>query len=982
VDKAAEILSQKKRLLTEIYFDLQRYFEEKYGKDALVLMEIGTFFEVYEVNNDDLKIGKAKEIAELLNIQLTRKSKAVLENSVSNPLLAGVPAVSLDRYLSRLIATKKYTIVIVKQKGEMPNVKRYVANIISPGTNFEYLSEPTENNIVSLLIDENAGIFSVGYAAIDVSTGKTVCNEIHSSRDDKTYALDEAFTLLQTYNTSEVIVTLENKKIDTEWLIHYLELGGVHYTLNDKRFKITYQNELFKRVFEINSFLTPIEFLDLERHPYTTEALAVLIDFIIEHDESIIEKMNRPQFLGNSRYMYIGNNAMEQLSVISRDPAEMTLLDLIDKTSTAFGKRLLKERLLNPICDKMLLEARYDLVEKLMPSIDRFETHLKQIYDLERIARRIKLRKLHPVELTYIAMSLESILKLLDDAEENELEIEARLRDDTREMLTVLEETFELDICARFRIEQINDNIFKSGVYPAIDTIVKRQRSEVDKMEKVAEYVESLFDKDKLFSVNTRYATVGYLESEGYYLNLTKNRFATIEKRLKDAFVTIDGAHHFFKDFRFKHLKNTVKVQAPLFEEITRSYETAQVKLVSLVKQRYVESLDLLEKRFSLLLDKLIAFIADVDVAISTAKCAKRMNLSRPIIEERNFYEAIGLRHPIIEANDERGIYVPNDVYLGENRGTTHNHITLNASDGEDVLGVLLYGINSSGKSSLMKSIGLSVVLAQAGFFVPAVELRFGMYEKLFTRIVSKDNLYKGLSTFSVEMMELKNIFNRADERSLVLGDEISQGTETESALAIVSAAILKLISLKSTFIFATHLHQLGKIPQLRHIKHLIFLHLGIKYDEASDTLIYNRVLQLGQGDSLYGLEFAKSLHMDKAFLKTAQEIRESLNHSGSEVKKLRRQKSSKYNKALYLTKCALCDENVEDVHHINEQKTANESGHIDHFHKNHKYNLIPLCKKHHRMVHEGKIVVSGFMMTSEGLKLHYEVREDDSPKG
>ncbi len=976
MDKAAEILSQKNKLLTEVYFDLQRYFEEKYGKDALVLMEIGTFFETYEVNNDDLKIGKAKEIAELLNIQLTRKSKAILENSISNPLLAGVPAVSLDRYLSRLIATKKYTIIVVKQKGEMPNVKRYVANIISPGTNFEYLSEPTENNIVSLMIDENSGIYSVGYAAIDVSTGKTICNEIHSTRDDKTYALDEAFNLLQTYNTSEVIITLESKEIDREWIVHYLELSSLHYSINTKRFKIGFQNELFTRIFEINSFLSAIEYLDLERHPYTTESLAVLIDFIIEHDESIIEKMNRPVFLGNSRYMYIGNNAMEQLSVISRDPADITLLDLIDKTSTAFGKRLLKERLLNPVCDKALLEERYDLTEKLFPNIDRFETHLKQIYDLERIARRIKLRKLHPVELTYIAMSLESVLNLLEDAQHNALVIDSRLLDESREMLGVLEETFELNICARFRIEQINDNIFKSGVYPAIDTIVKKQQHEVEKMERVAEHVEALFDKDKLFSGNTRYATVSYLESEGYYLNLTKNRFTLIEKELKNSFVTIDNQHHFFKDFDYKYLKNAVKVQAPLFEEITRSYETAQVKLVSLVKQRYIESLDMLENRFSLLLDKLIAFIANIDVAISNAKCAKSMNLSRPIIEEGNFYEAIGLRHPIIEANDERGIYVPNDIFLGENNATSHNHITLNASNEEDVYGVLLYGINSSGKSSLMKSIGLSVVLAQAGFFVPAVELRFGLYNKLFTRIVSKDNLYKGLSTFAIEMLELKNIFNRADEKSLVLGDEISQGTETESALAIVSSAILKLISLRSTFIFATHLHQLGNISQLQNLKHLIFLHLGIKYDENSDTLIYNRVLQLGQGDSLYGLEFAKSLHMDKTFLQTAQTIRENLNHSGSDIKKLQKQKSSKYNKSLYLSKCALCDANVEDVHHIAEQKEANLDGQIDHFHKNHKYNLIPLCKKHHNLVHEGKIIISGFVMTSEGLKLHYEVKE------
>ena len=979
MDKITEILSQKKKLLTEVYFDLQLHFEEKYGKDALVLMEIGTFFEVYEVNNDEMKVGKAKEIAELLNIQLTRKSKAVLENSVSNPLLAGVPAVSLDRYLSRLIDTKKYTIIVVKQKGEMPNIKRYVSNIISPGTNFEYLNEPSENNIVSLLVDENAGIYSVGYAAIDVSTGKTICNEIHSTRDDKTYALDEAFNLLQTYSTSEVIITLDSKEIDKEWLIHYLELESLHYSLNTKHFKISFQNELFVRVFDINSFLSAIEFLDLERHPYTTESLAVLIDFIIEHDESIIEKMNKPLFLGNNRYMYIGNNAMEQLSVISRDPADITLLDLIDKTSTAFGKRLLKERLLNPICDKELLEKRYDLTERLLPNINSFETHLKQIYDLERITRRIKLRKLHPVELTYIAMSLEAILSLLLDSQENGLDVESGLFDDTKEMLQVLQETFELDICARFRIEQINDNLFKQGVYPAIDTIVKKQEKEVSKMDDVATHVERMFSQDKLFTGTTKYATVAYLESEGYYLSLTKNRFALIEHSLKDSFVTIDSQHHFFKDFHYKYLKNAVKVQAPLFEEITRNYETSQVKMISLVKQRYTESLDLLENRFSLLLDKLIVFIANIDVAISTAKCSKSMNLSRPVIEtedNRSFYEAVGLRHPIIESNDERGIYVPNDVFLGQNNETKHNHITLNASNNEDILGVLLYGINSSGKSSLMKSIGLSVVLAQAGFFVPAVELRFSLYDKLFTRIVSQDNLYKGLSTFAVEMMELKNIFNRADEKSLILGDEISQGTETESALAIVSSAILKLISLKSTFIFATHLHQLGNIPQLQGLKHLIFLHLGIKYDEDKDSLIYNRVLQLGQGDSLYGLEFAKSLHMDKEFLNMAQTIRENLNHSGSDVKKLRKGKSSKYNKDLYLSKCALCEENVEDVHHIAEQHTADESGNIDHFHKNHKYNLIPLCKNHHHMVHEGKIIISGFMMTDAGLKLHYEVKE------
>jgi len=975
LEQALKILNSKNKLLTEIYFELQEYFEKKYGENTIILIEIGSFFEIYEVNNDKLKIGKAKEISELLNIQLTRKNKNILENSIKNPLLAGVPTVSIERYISRLIATKKYTIVIIKQKGTPPKITRYISNIISPGTNFEYQTQSSENNIVSFIIDKNQGIYSVGYSAIDVTTGKTIINEMHSSRDDKTYALDELFNLLQTYSTSEVIVTLDNPSIDKEWISNYLELNQYHTSFNTNRCKINYQNELFKKVYQINSFLSAIEYLNLERYPYTTEALAILIDFIIEHDEIIIEKMNRPIFLGASKYLYLGNNALEQLGVISRDNSELTLLKLIDKTSTAFGKRLLKERLLSPIIDKEILEARYDLSEKLMKNSDTYDTHLKNIYDLERISRRLKIQKLHPVELTYINSSLYAISKLLKDAKKDGIKFNNKLQTDIDEFKKYINRTFDLAICAKFRIDQIDDNIFRIGIYPTIDTLIENQQSQIAKLEKVIEHIDKLFIKKEIKnnSKNGGYADIGYLDSEGFSINLTKNRFTQIEKELKSSFITIDKKHYFFKDFHYKKLKNSVKLNSSLFEEITKNYESNQVKLISLVKERYLKSLEEIDKKFSHLLEEIISFIANIDVAISNAKCAKSMHLTRPIIvEEGNGYEAIGLRHPIIEANENRGIYVPNDIYLGSGIKTEHNHITLNASEREPVKGILLYGINSSGKSSLMKSIGLSVILAQAGFFVPAIELKFSMYDKLFTRIVSRDNLYKGLSTFSVEMMELKNIFNRAGEKSLVLGDEISQGTETQSGLAIVSSAILKLLELKATFIFATHLHQLKNIKQLQNIKGLIFLHLGVTYDEENDRLIYNRELQLGMGSSLYGLEFAKSLHMDKTFLRNAYEIRDSIVGDGSELKKLKEKKRSRYNKNLYITKCALCDEIVEDVHHILPQKMANNNGKIGFIDKNHKYNLIALCKRHHKMVHEGKIQITGFFMTDEGLKLHY----------
>jgi DNA mismatch repair protein MutS len=960
--------------LTEIYFDLQRYYEKKYGHDTLVLMEIGSFFEVYEVNNDQEQIGKAKEISELLNIQLTRKNKSILENSVQNPLLAGVPSVSIERYLNRIVQSKRYTVVIVRQKGEPPHVKRYVANIISPGTNFDYIQEPGENNIASLIIDQNNGIFSVGYSAIDVSTGKTMVNEIHSTSEDKTFALDELFTLLQSYQTSEILLTFADEKIDKDWVLSYLEIpGNYHYSFNRCRLKIAYQNELFARVYNIKSFLSPIEYLDLERYAFASESLALLCDFIIEHDSSLIEKMYRPKFLTADRFVYLGNNALEQLGIISRNSSDKTLLSLIDQTSTAIGKRVLKERLLNPICDLKLLEERFDLTQKLLERYQTFENLLKQIYDLERILRRIKLKKLHPFELNYLFTSLESVLAIFKAEQEEGIEIEKRLIEECADFIYHLSHTFNLDLCAKVSKSQIHENFFFEGIYPAIDTLVHEQKMQLYKVEMIARHINSLFEG------NNEYASVSYLESEGYFITMTKNRYALIEEELHKSFITIGDKHYFLKDFTIKKLKNSVKITSELFEEISSHYIANQVKMIALVKKRYDESLEEIENRYALLLEQIISHIGILDVAIANAKCAKLYRYSRPQIlpkSEKCFFEAVGLRHPIIESREENGIYVPNDIYLGEiDKEKSSNYATCQANSGEEVRGVLLYGINSSGKSSLMKSIGIAVIMAQAGFFVPAETLRFTMFDKLFTRIVSRDNLYKGLSTFAVEMLELKNIFNRANRYSLILGDEICHGTETESALAIVASAVMRLHDLGAFFIFATHLHQLTTLKEIEDLKALVFLHLGVTYDEINDKLVYNRKLEIGSGSSLYGLEFAKSLHMDTTFIKQAYTLRKKLSNDYNDLELLKKQKKSKYNKSMFLTKCALCNKPVEDVHHITAQAFSDDEGNIGHFHQNHRFNLIPLCKEHHKKVHEGKIIISGFVMSEEGLKLHYDER-------
>ncbi len=974
LENIAKLLNSKDKLLTEIYFDLQLFFEEKYGKNTIVFMEIGSFFETYEVNNETHQIGKAKEVSELLNIQLTRKNKSILENSLQNPLLAGIPSVSLDRYLSRMVQTKKYTIVLVRQKGEPPHVKRYISNIISPGTNFDYVIESSENYLVSLLIDCNHHIYSVGYAAIDVSTGKTMINEVHGTREDKTYALDEIFNLLQTYKTSEIVLTFNTESIDKEWVQNYLEITpSVSHSINKTRLKIAYQNELFAKIYAIRSLLSSIEYLDIERHPYASESLAILCDFIIEHDANIIEKMSRPIILGNARYLYLGNNALEQLDIISRNPSEMTLLNLIDQTSTAIGKRLLKERLLNPICDIKTLNERFDLSTQLMKEYKKFEIALKQVYDLERILRRITLKKLHPLELDYLATSLEAILGILKEAQLKHIAMPKELLDESEALLGTLQGTFVLDICAKFRKDQISENLFLKGIYPQIDKIESAKKERFNALECIAKAIESFFEESQRSTIS-----IEWLESEGYYISLSKNRFALIEEKLMQSFITIDDKHYFFKDFTVRHLKNSVKISASLIEEISQEISLNTLHMLSLVKKHYDEKLEEIEIHYALTLEHLIAFIGTLDVALSNAKCAILYNYTRPELlpmqEKGRFLEAIGLRHPLIESREENGIYIPNDLFLGHSHSSiTHDHMTLEATDKQFIQGILLYGINSSGKSSLMKSLGMAIIMAQSGFFVPCAFMRFHLFDKLFTRIMSHDNLYKGLSTFTVEMLELKNIFNRATAYSMVLGDEISHGTETESALAIVASAIKKMDTLGSLFVFATHLHQLGHLNLIKELSSVVSLHLGVSYDEESDKLLYNRKLELGSGSSLYGLEFAKSLHMDQTFIKTAYDIRRHLAGELGEVELLKQKKRSKYNKNLYLSKCALCDEYVEEVHHIKAQEYANEHGTIEHFHQNHRYNLIPLCAKHHRMVHDGKITINGFVMGSKGLELHFD---------
>ncbi len=979
-----DIINDKNRLLTETYFELQQRFEERYGHDTVLFMEIGTFFEVYEVNNDQEQIGKAKEMAELLNIQLTKKNKNIVETSVKNPLLAGVPSVSFERYLNRVIQEQKYTVVVVRQRGVPPKLSRYIGQIISPGTNFDYTLDNEDNYIVSLLIDKNREIYSVGYAAIDVTTGKTFLYETHGTSEDQSYGLDEVFNLLNIYKTSEVVITFLDGVDDQKEIMRYLEIPE-HYSfsVNHERPRIDYQNELFQTVYDIHSLLSPIEHLDLERTPFVSEALAILIHFVIEHDVHIIQKLSRPVIIDNRRFVYLGNNALEQLSVISKDRSELTIAKLVDKTATAIGKRLLKERLLNPIMDNEELDRRYNLIERVNPHTRLLEETLRGIYDIERLSRRTKLARLHPFEMNYIYESLVAIRDLMAYLKKhkiqktpfNDYELDTFIRD--------IEQSFDLETSRRFTMATLDDNFLKRGIDSEIDLLVDENAMMMQQFQMIMDVIENMLNGVAANSQN-RYVSLGILEKEGYYITLSKNRWTLVEQQFYDSVISIGSQELTCKSFNVKKLTNNVKITSDFTDELSDKIMRNRAKIVALVKERFIQLQLVFDRRYTLLFERMIRYVADLDVAVSGAKVAETYNYARPMIvksrDDENFLQIMGLRHPLIEIQERQGIYVPNDIVMGARDYMDLPYpdtvmLDVSVHDGHDIHGVLLYGINSSGKSSLMKSIGIVVVLAQSGFFVPASSMKFSLFESVFTRIVSKDNLAKGLSTFAVEMLEMKNIFNRANEHSLVLGDEISHGTETLSGVAIVASAIMKLAAQRCVFLFATHLHQLSTMQEIRALKNVVDLHLSVEYDESRDRLLFNRKLQSGSGSSVYGLEFAKSLHMDHTFLDTANRIRKRLANDFDELELLAKKRTSKYNKELYVTQCVICGGIAEDVHHIVQQSHSNSTGYIGHFHQNHRSNLIPLCKEHHKAIHEGLIDIKGFVMTSQGLELDYEER-------
>jgi DNA mismatch repair protein MutS len=950
-----------------IYDEYEKYireYQQKYGENTIVLLQVGSFYEIYSINNGLIDL---KEIGEILGIQVTRKNKQITEISKKNCLMAGFPEHALGKFMNILLENN-YTVVVVSQVSPPPKPRREVTDIKSPGTRIDEILSFENNFLMSIYFEETQDyrshkyILSIGVSYIDLSTGKSYVYECTSKPMDKYYALDELYRIIIATNPKEILLIGDINTITDKEIITYLDLHNkcIHNKINNYDVTIkkpSWQKQLLQKCFPNHGILSPVEFIDLERSLYALLSYISLLQFAHMHSENIIEKLQKPLVMYDENYVKLSYNTAKQLNIVSGDVCKTSLIEILNNCKTAIGKRRFKERILNPSFDTNLLKKEYDNIEFFINSniITNIGNCLSTICDVERHSRKLMMNKLHPTDFITLISSLKQSVIIIDMiiSNENNMINYKNLKNDSLEFIEFISNKLNLDEITKYHIDNITSNIFNKFINEDLD-ILQAKYDSITKFFK--ELCEKLNNQVDLLNPNSTFFKLENTEKDGFSLSITAKRYDAFKKSAKNIIIdNIEFDVDKIEVHKISASSTIVRINHNIIKDMNNiaadTLENIKVQTTSYFIE-FLKSCHVYEK----FLHDIINFIATIDYQYTNAYNAKYYNYCRPIINNiddsnKSYVIAKSIRHPIIERIQDNIEYISNDIQLG--------------IDNKD--GLLLYGVNASGKSSLMKSIGLCVIMASAGMYVPCSEFVFYPYKCIFSRIPTGDNLGKGQSTFTNEVSELRDIMKRADSHSLVIGDELCSATESISAMSIVSAGIITLCKRNTSFIFATHLHDLTSIDCIKQLENLDIYHLSVEYDTTTENLIYDRKLKIGQGSTLYGLEVMKGLGMDLEFINLSNSIRQGLLNIEPNIIS---SKQSKYNAKLFKGRCSICDKPSDDVHHIKEQHTADSNGFIGSSHKNALFNLINLCKECHIDVHNGIIDIKGYKQTTNGIIL------------
>jgi DNA mismatch repair protein MutS len=1022
------MVKNKELTIFQEYVELSKKYKELYGDKTIVLICVGSFYEAYGIEDPETGIVTGEDVKAmggLLNIIYSKRNKNNVDISEKNPYMCGFPTSVLDKYTDILIS-KKYTIIIVDQyeneMGSNGKKDRRVSEIISPSTYMKDIVSYQSNYLMVIYLYQyrnrkGCGKEMITQFAISIVELSIGCISLYDSSDfnsssgiDEKVLFDHMYRILLKYNPREIVIfgLVDQEKLSFDTIRAYLNLdinnSSVHNQLGTERFNeavlcVNFQSELLKRIYPNTGMLTPVEYIDLERHPEMITCLCHSMNFIHQHNPRIIEKIKKPEMMRSSNQCMLGNNLICKLNIISESEhgdKYSSLLNILNNSVTAMGKRYLQDCLLNPLVNSKEIKERYRL-NKLVLMNGKFKEirrYLSSIGDLERLFRKIYMYKLKPQEFIIIYNSLVAITHVCEyyiaieshDANKKLQDDNKTLRTDIFELSKYLYDTLNishLETCEnRYTLENLDGKIFNKGVYQDID--------------KTQLYVNSLTEfftvlKNTLNSVNSEYFSKNFFKVDhndqlGYHLVITKSRYDIFKRRHGDDYkINIDKISIAdndinnmipctikFGNFVIKKISTTnsnIRLVLPEFDNINLHIQILSSSLSEKCQEAYKKFCLELYNKHEILFQKVITFTKTMDYCTTNAYNSIEYHYCCPVVHDSDedtnlsntsFVKAQGIRHPIIEIISNTP-YVDNDISLGI----------------DDTRGILLYGMNSAGKSSLMKSVGMCIIMAQAGMFVPCSYLEYRPYHKIFSRIPGNDDIFHGKSSFICEIEELRNILRQVDKHSLVIGDELLCSSESISSLSIITTSIMRLMEMRCSFIFSSHLHELINIPQIKVLMDpsqkmtLKVKHLSVKYDNDLDALIFVRKLEEGDGDRLYGLEVCRSLDMGQKFMESCYLIRtEILGTSGffSSDGCLVKDKKSRYNSAMYLGKCNICEiMDATETHHIVFQSKADENGFVGNYHKNRKFNLMGLCDKCHDELHGGKISIDEVIQTSNG---------------
>nr|WP_317632624.1 DNA mismatch repair protein MutS [uncultured Flavobacterium sp.] len=793
---------------------MQQYnqIKSKYP-DACLLFRVGDFYETF---GED-----AVRTAKVLGITLTKRGAG----SSSETELAGFPHHSLNVYLPKLV--KAGLRVAICDQLEDPKttktiVKRGVTELVTPGVaiNDEVLSAKSNNFLAAI----HFGKKTSGIAFLDVSTGEFLTSQGNDEYIDK---------LLQNFKPSEVLVQKNNKN-------HFLHKFGSDYNLfylEDWVFKDDYANESLTNHFKTNS----LKGFGIEELTDGIIACGAVLFYLSETQHNRIQHISKIQRIAEDAYVWMDRFTIRNLELYgSNNQNATTLLDVIDKTLSPMGGRLLKRWLALPLKDKEQINQRLEVVYFLKTNTETLQNiqyQIKQISDLERLISKLATGKISPREVIYLKQSLDAIIPIKQTALQSKNEA-LRVIGDSLHGCELLREKIETTLNPEAPVALNKGNAIAVGVSEELDDL--RNISQTGKS-----YLEAIEQRESE-ATGIPSLKVAFNNVFGYYIEVRNTHKDKVPANWIRKQTLVSAERYIteeLKEYESKILgaeERIAKIEAELYE-----------KFIMWCAQ-YIQPVQLNAN-----------LIAQLDCLQSYTQLAIDNNYVRPILEDGFELEIKDGRHPVIEKQLPIGTpYIANDVYL----------------DNETQQIIMITGPNMSGKSAILRQTALIVLLAQMGSFVPASAVKMGIVDKIFTRVGASDNISMGESTFMVEMNETASILNNLTNRSLVLLDEIGRGTSTYDGISI-AWAIAQYIHQspnRAKTLFATHYHELNDMhEQFNRIKNY-----NVSVKELKDNVLFLRKLVPGGSAHSFGIHVAKMAGMPTEVINQAQKILKKLENS------------------------------------------------------------------------------------------------------